>query len=223
MDVTAFEHFVLGQKPVSPEHYNDEYFHDRWRSEGNSYAIETRRSIEGRNPALIKEVFSPRKVLDMGCGPGALMYFLAELGVDCDGVDASPHVREMSPPEVQERIAVATARDSGKPDNSYDLVISREVLEHLTVLEVRQAVAEMCRVTSRFIYLTTRFHPAPASLLDVTNEFHVDPTHITCLNKDFLRVLFVLEGCSSRPDLEAKMDWLNKGRVMVFEKRGDRL
>lgn len=218
MDVTDFEHFVLGQKAVSPEHYNDEYFHDQWRSEGNSYAIETRRSIEGRNPALIKEVFSPRKVLDMGCGPGALMYFLAELGVDCDGVDASPHVREMAPPEVQERIAVATALDSGKPDNSYDLVISREVLEHLTVLEVRRAVAEMCRVTSRFIYLTTRFHPAPGSLLDVTNEFHVDPTHITCLNKDFLRVLFVLEGCSSRPDLEAKMDWLNKGRVMVFEK-----
>lgn len=223
MDVTDFEHFVLGQKPVSPEHYNDEYFHDQWRSEGNSYAIETRRSIEGRNPALIKEVFSPTKVLDMGCGPGALMYFLAELGVDCDGIDASPHVREMAPHEVRERIAVATALDSGKPDGSYDLVISREVLEHLTVLEVRQAVAEMCRVTSRFIYLTTRFHPAPASLLDVTNEFHVDPTHITCLNKDFLRVLFVLEGCRSRPDLEAEMDWLNKGRVMVFEKRGDRL
>lgn len=223
MDVTDFEHFVLGQKPVSPEHYNDEYFHDQWRSEGNSYAIETRRSIEGRNPALIKEVFAPTKVLDMGCGPGALMYFLAELGVDCDGIDASPHVREMAPPEVRERIAVATALDSGKSDSSYDLVISREVLEHLTVLEVRQAVAEMCRVTSRFIYLTTRFHPAPASLLDITNEFHVDPTHITCLNKDFLRVLFVLEGCSSRPDLEARMDWLNKGRVMVFEKRGDRL
>jgi SAM-dependent methyltransferase len=223
MDVTDFEHFVLGQKPVSPEHYNDEYFHDQWRSEGNSYAIETRRSIEGRNPALIKEVFAPTKVLDMGCGPGALMYFLAELGVDCDGIDASPHVREMAPHEVRERIAVATALDSGKSDSSYDLVISREVLEHLTVLEVRQAVAEMCRVTSRFIYLTTRFHPAPASLLDITNEFHVDPTHITCLNKDFLRVLFVLEGCSSRPDLEAKMDWLNKGRVMVFEKRGDRL
>lgn len=220
MDVTDFERFVLGQKPVSPEHYNDEYFHDQWRSEGNSYAIETRRSIEGRNPELITEVFSPTKVLDMGCGPGALMYFLTELGVDCDGVDASPHVREMAPPEVRGRITVATALDSGKPDNSYDLVISREVLEHLTVLEVRRAVAEMCRVTSRFIYLTTRFHPVPASLLDVANEFHVDPTHITCLNKDFLRVLFVLEGCSSRPDLEARMDWLNKGRVMVFEKLG---
>lgn len=218
MDVVAFEQFVLGQKVVSPEHYDDEYFNKNWRSEGNSYAIETRRSIEGRNPELIKSVFSPAKVLDMGCGPGALMYFLQELGVDCDGVDASPHVCKMAPAGVRDHISVASATVSGKADNSYDLVISREVLEHLTVLEVRRSVEEMCRVTSRFIYLTTRFHPAPASLLDVANEFHVDPTHITCLNKDFLRVLFLLEGMKSRPDLEARMDWLGKGRVMVFEK-----
>lgn len=217
-NVGEFERFVLQQKPVSPEKYDNEYFNHAWRNGGNNYAIETRREIEGRNPALIKEVFGPEKVLDMGCGPGALMYFLAELGVDCDGVDASPHVREMAPPEVRDRISVATALSSGKPDNSYDLVISREVLEHLTVIEVRRAVQEMCRVTSRYIYLTTRFHSSPASLLDITNEYHVDPTHITCLNKDFLRVLFILEGCRSRPDLEAKMDWLNKGRVMVFEK-----
>lgn len=218
MDVADFERFVLDQKPVSPEQYDNEYFNKDWRSGGNSYAIETRRSIEGRNPALIKETFAPKKVLDMGCGPGALMFFLSELGVDCDGIDASPHIRELAPSEIRDRISVASATDSDKSDNSYDLVISREVLEHLTVLEVRRAVAEMCRVSARFIYLTTRFHPAPASLLDITNEFHVDPTHITCLNKDFLRVLFVLEGCRSRPDLESKMDWLNKGRVMVFEK-----
>ena len=218
MTPTEFEAFVLSQKATPPEQYDDEYFNNNWRIEGNSYAIETRRAIEARNPAMIKEVFQPSKALDLGCGPGALMYFLHELGVQCDGIDGSPHVREMAPPEVRDRIEVALATDSKKPDNSYDLVISREVLEHLTVLEVRKAVAEMVRVTSRFIYLTTRFHPEPKSLLDVTTEFHVDPTHITCLNKDFLRILFVLEGCRSRPDLEERMDWLKKGRVMVFEK-----
>ena len=30
--------------------------------------------------------------------------------------------------------------------------------------------------------------------------------------------MFVLEGCRSRPDLEARMDWLNRGRVIVMEK-----
>jgi hypothetical protein len=33
------------------------------------------------------------------------------------------------------------------------------VLEHLTVLEVKKAVANMVRLTSKFIYVTTRFHP----------------------------------------------------------------
>jgi hypothetical protein len=28
----------------------------------------------------------------------------------------------------------------------------------------------------------------------------------------------VLEGCRSRPDLEARMDWGHKGRVLVLEK-----
>jgi hypothetical protein len=40
----------------------------------------------------------------------------------------------------------------------------------------------------------------------------------TLLNKDMLRLMFVLEGCRSRPDLEAKMDWGNNGRVLVLEK-----
>ena len=105
-----------------------------------------------------------------------------------------------------------------KPDASYDLVICREVLEHLTVLQVKQTVANMVRLTSKYIYVTTRFHPSPASLLDFTTQFDVDPSHITLLNKDMLRLMFVLEGCRSRPDLEAKMDWGNKGRVLVLEK-----
>ena len=61
-------------------------------------------------------------------------------------------------------------------------------------------------------------HASPASLLDFTTQFDVDPSHITLLNKDMLRLMFVLEGCKSRPDLEAKMDWGNKGRVLVLEK-----
>jgi 2-polyprenyl-3-methyl-5-hydroxy-6-metoxy-1,4-benzoquinol methylase len=218
VNIKQFEKFVLEQKNVSPEKYDDFYFNNNWRMEGNSYAIENRRDIEGRNPELIKKVFNPKKVLDMGCGPGALMYFLHEIGVDCDGIDASPFIKNMAPEEIRNKISIALATNTFKSNDSYDLVISREVLEHLTVLEVRNAVAEMCRVSSRYIYLTTRYHPNPSSLLDITDEYNVDPTHITCLSKDFMRVLFILEGFRSCPELELQMDWLSKGRVMVFEK-----
>ena len=73
------------------------------------------------------------------------------------------------------------------------------MLEHLTVLQVRSTVGEMCRASSRFVYATTRFHPEPEALLDLTTDFEIDPTHITLLSKDFVRMLFVLEGFAAAP------------------------
>jgi hypothetical protein len=147
------------------------------------------------------------------------MHLLWELGVDVHGIDFAESSPQLATPQVRDRIVVGSVTDATlKPARTYDLVICREVLEHLTVLQIRHAVANMVRMTSRFIYVTTRFHPSPASLLDFTTQFDVDPSHITLLNKDMLRLMFVLEGCRSRPDLEARMDWGNKGRVLVLEK-----
>jgi SAM-dependent methyltransferase len=219
MTISEFERRVLEQRSVNAGHYDAEYFQGDWRAGGNSYSLETRREIEGKNPSLIKEVFKTRTALDLGCGPGALMHLLGELGVVCDGIDFSESIRQLATPEVRERIAVGEVTDpSLKPADAYDLVICREVLEHLTVIEVRRAVANMVRMTSRYIYVTTRFHPSPADLLDFNQRDDLDPSHITLLNKDLLRLLFVLEGCRSRPDLEAQMDWAGKGRVLVLEK-----
>ena len=219
MNITEFEQRVIDQKPVGSGHYDSEYFTGDWRAEGNNYNLETRRQIEAKNPILIRDVFQPKKVLDLGCGPGALMHLLWELGVDVDGIDFAESSRQLATPQVRDRITVAYVGDPTiKPANSCDLVICREVLEHLTVLQVKQTVANMARMTSKFIYVTTRFHPSPANLLDFTTQFDVDPTHITLLNKDMLRLMFVLEGCRSRSDLEARMDWGNKGRVLVLEK-----
>jgi SAM-dependent methyltransferase len=223
MDIAEFERRVFEQQPVQSGHYDSDYFTGDWRAEGNNYSLEKRREIEARNPALIKEVFHPATALDLGCGPGALMHLLWELGVDCDGIDFSESSRRLATPQVRGRIVVGQVTDPTlKPAGAYDLVICREVMEHLTVLQVRQTVANIVRMTSRFAYVTTRFHPCPASLLDFTTQFDVDPSHITLLNKDMLRLMFVLEGCRSRPDLEARMDWGNKGRVLVLEKAAAR-
>jgi 2-polyprenyl-3-methyl-5-hydroxy-6-metoxy-1,4-benzoquinol methylase len=217
-DVQAFEQAVLTQEQATPEHYDDEYFAADWREGGNRYELETRRRVEDRNPALIKEVFEPQRTLDVGCGPGFLMLFLAELGIDVVGIDFSPSSQELAPPEVREKILIGDVADPHVPERSFDLVVCREVLEHLTVLQLRRTVEQLCRASSRFVYATTRFHPAPESLLDFTTDFETDPTHVTLLAKDFLRCLFVLEGFRRRDDLEERMDWAGKGRVLVYER-----
>ena len=219
MTITEFERRILEQKPTASAHYDAEYFTGEWRDAGNNYSLETRRQIEARNPALIKEVFEPTRALDLGCGPGALMHLLWELGVDVEGIDFAESSPGLATPEVRDRIAIGQVTDTTlKPADTYDLVICREVLEHLTVVEVRKAVANMVRLTSKFIYVTTRFHPNPPTLLDFNTSDDLDPSHITLLNKDMLRLMFVLEGCRSRPDLEERMDWGKKGRVLVLEK-----
>lgn len=218
MTVREFETFVLQQRPVKSTHYDTEYFTGDWRAEGNNYSLEKRREIEAKNPVLIKDVFRPTKALDLGCGPGALMHLLWELGVECDGIDFAESSRALATPQVRDRITIGSVSEPIKPAGAYDLVICREVMEHLTILQVRRTVANIVRMTSKYIYVTTRFHPSPTSLLDVTTQFDVDPSHITLLNKDFLRLLFVLEGCRRRQDLESGMDWAGKDRVLVYEK-----
>jgi 2-polyprenyl-3-methyl-5-hydroxy-6-metoxy-1,4-benzoquinol methylase len=158
------------------------------------------------------------RILDVGCGPGFLMLFLAELGIEVEGVDFAPVSLELAPPEMRDRILIGDVAEPHVPEQSADLVICREVLAHLTVIQVRKTVEQLCRASSRFVYVTTRFHPAPSSLLDFTTDFETDPTHVTLLAKDFLRCLFVLEGFHRREDLEQKMDWAGKGRVLVYER-----
>jgi 2-polyprenyl-3-methyl-5-hydroxy-6-metoxy-1,4-benzoquinol methylase len=214
----AYEQFVLNQAEPGAEEFNAEYFTEAWRANGNAYTIDARRKIEGRNPQLIKDVFAPQRVIDMGCGPGALMFLLNEIGVTADGIDFSATSKEIAPPEIADRIGIGSIIDIDLPSDAYDLVICREVFEHMPVLQVQKAVENLCRISSRYIYVTTRFHPKPTSLFDVTTEFEADPTHITCMNMDMLRLMFVLQGFKRRSDLEARMDWMNKGRVLVYEK-----
>ena len=216
--VQTFEQAIFAQRPVAACHYDDDYFSAEWRQDGNRYDLDTRRQIEDRGPALIKDVFEPHRVLDVGCGPGFLMLFLAELGVEVQGIDFSPSSRELAPAGVRDRILIGDVAEPHVPERSFDLAICREVLEHLTILQVRRTIEQLCRASSRFVYATSRFHPDPAGLLDVTTDLETDPTHITLLTKDFVRCLFVLEGFRRRADLEERMDWGEKGRVLVYER-----
>lgn len=162
------------------------------------YSFEARRDVEGPHAALIAKTFAPDRVLDYGCGYGHLVKMMREEGVTANGWD--PQFLQ-SPPEAL-RIC--------------DLVICREVLEHVPVRDLRSTLRNIVALSSRFVYVTTRFTSKP-HLLDFDTRDDLDPTHVTMLNQDYLRSLFVLEGCARRADLEARMDHRGLNRVLVYE------
>lgn len=186
--LAQFEAFVNQQKPAEKP----------WEPV-TDYAPATRRAMEAPQADIIADVFVGCSVLDYGCGFGYLVDLLRERGMDVGGWDP------------------VYAPDSNGPLRpSYDLVICREVLEHLTVRQIAVAVRNLVKLSSKYCYVTTRFTAAP-HLLAVGGGDDLDPTHISLLNQDFLRSLFVLEGCTRRADLEQKLDWQQKGRVLVYE------
>lgn len=211
MAVQAFEQNIHRQVPASTP----------W-TPVTDYSLEARRIAEGIHPQLIKDVFQPTRMLDVGCGHGHLMTMLEEIGVRCRGVDVNADPKWVVDDRMWQHDITAPLGPDWLEDLSgdylrSDLVLCREVLEHLTIAQIARAVRNIVRLSKKYVYVTTRFHPDPAHMLDVTTEFDVDPTHITCLSKPFLRALFVLEGCTSRHDLEARMDHKGLGRCLVFE------
>lgn len=190
----AFERVVQSQQPASTP----------WQPV-TDYSFEARKAIEGKHPELIKDVFQPKAVLDYGCGPGHLAALLRTIGVSIEGYEPTSDspMWNVNPWPLRCR--------------EWDLVICREVLEHCTVKQVRTLVSQLCDLSSKFVYVTTRFATDPASLLSVDTSDDLDPTHITMLNQDLLRTLFVLEGAKRRADLEHAMDWQKKGRCLVYE------
>jgi hypothetical protein len=193
-----FEAIVLGQQAAESP----------W-TPVTDYSFDARKQIEGDHPRLILEHLldcDDADVLDYGCGPGLTLVRLLQderrAMVTVDGYDPQLPGTE----RLLERGRV------------YELVICREVLEHCTIREIRRIVSELCALSTRLVYVTTRFHLAPRHLLDVMTADDLDPTHISMLNQTFLRTLFVLEGFKRRADLEQRMDWQGKGRCLVYER-----
>lgn len=192
--------------------YHDQVDAKPWKPV-TPYDIKARREAEGPQPQLIVDTFTPEHVLDYGCGYGLLVAFLAELGVNVHGYEPNLDLAKV-PPYVRHLVTTQ------KPQPGMaDLVICREVLEHVPLRQIRGVVSHLCALSSQFVYVTTRFNEQPqAHLLEVQTADALDPTHITMLTKEFLRLLFVLEGFVARPDLEAKLDWKRVGRALVYER-----
>ena len=201
---------MASQTETPAERYDADYFQGDWRTTTQPYTLDGRRMAEGMHPQILADVFPRQSMLDVGCGPGFLVELLRERGVEAGGIDPSPAAKALAVNRW-----VIQGYPANCPDKMADVVICREVIEHLSVNQITEMVADLFRLAKRVVYITTRF--SADSVFDCATKDDLDPTHISMLSQPFLRSLCVLNGGTRRRDWEQELDHGKKGRVLCYE------
>lgn len=97
-----------------------------------------------------------KTVLDLGCGSGEVVVPLAKCGADVVGIDVSPELIALGEERVRQAgvsaiLRVASAYDTGLPDESFDVVCCISVLHHLQLPVVRGEIRRLLRKGGVFI------------------------------------------------------------------------
>jgi SAM-dependent methyltransferase len=75
--------------------------------------------------------WAPGRVLEIGCGPGALLYELARLGSSCVGVEPSAASRSIASSLLAETPEARVQAELPEPGEPFDYLLAFEVLEHI--------------------------------------------------------------------------------------------
>ncbi len=98
----------------------------------------------------------PKTMLDLGCGPGTLVWKALRLGHDAYGIDLNDQKIELArtwaraqghPASWQDRVQIQDGGDLSFADQTFDVVSSYHVLEHVS--DLPSVLYEAVRVTKR--------------------------------------------------------------------------
>lgn len=112
-----------------------------------------------------------KKVLDIGCGKGFLLYELIKLvpGLKIEGIDISKYAVKNCKPEISNFLKVGDACQLAEiPSNSYDLVLSINTLHNLSLNKLWIALMEIGRISSHQ-YIVVDSYRNPSELINFLN------------------------------------------------------
>ncbi len=99
---------------------------------------------------VLYELVEPRSVVDVGCGPGAILARFAEKGVEIRGIEGSRHAIARSC--VADRIVRANLQRGVPRIGRFELCICMEVAEHLPERSARDLVEGITALSDRVVF-----------------------------------------------------------------------
>jgi SAM-dependent methyltransferase len=99
---------------------------------------------------------SSKKVLDIGCAKGFMMYDMKKLipGITVKGIDISEYAIKNAMDEIKPHVQVANAVDLPFEDNEFDVSISVTTIHNLEIDECAKALQEVERVSKQGSFVT---------------------------------------------------------------------
>ena len=114
--------------------------------------------------------YSFNTILDAGCGQGDVIKYLLKNGYDCKGVEISDFIVKQKSLELFNRgiIKISSLENIPFDDNSFDIVFSSDVLEHIPEEKIDIVISELCRVAKYDLFLTINLRPSSEN-----NKYHI--------------------------------------------------
>ncbi len=136
-------------RPTNP------FYGDIARSYDDWYATPWGAFADAHQRRLLLRLARPQpgeRLLDVGCGTGRYLAWLAQMGLDCFGADISPDMLAVARQRLQAaglpaRLAIADAHHLPFASDSFDIAIAVTTLEF--VEDPQRVVCEMARVARR--------------------------------------------------------------------------
>jgi SAM-dependent methyltransferase len=101
---------------------------------------------------IVRDI-KPKTVLDAGCALGFLVESLRNRGVEAYGIDISQYAIKNVHPDIQPYCRVGSITET--LPHRYDLIVSFEVLEHLTPDEAQKAIENICQHSDDILFSST--------------------------------------------------------------------
>lgn len=170
--------------------YNDLYASGRYITDSqSSHLWDARYPVESLG--LFIEELPYQTVLDVGCGIGNGLRYLMAQGKDVKGIDISDVAVEKAKANGYD-VRQGSITEIPFEDNSFDMVVSTDVLEHLPEGLVEEAIIELSRIAKKYIGVKIATSPERGSVELMKNfpQYDIENLHLTVKTSHWWETLF---------------------------------